>query len=122
MLDAVNKIFKNQTISVIETHSMTAPISVESFINFASELSEPSFEAQYHRKMSPTEKQNARDAKIAARTLYEVQSVFKQIIKQSSRYIRTEAYIIMRMAQIVNDQRGSEYDPFRIKKLNQIKF
>jgi hypothetical protein len=70
--------------------------------------------------MTQPEKDQAKEAKIAARTLIEVQNVIKSIIRQSQKYIRSDAYVIWRMASILNDQK--EFDAFHTKKENELRF
>jgi hypothetical protein len=61
--------------------------------------------------MTNSEKESAKEAKVAARSLFEVQNIVRSILKQSIKYIRTDAYIIWRMAEIVNDSEN-EFNPF----------
>ena len=70
--------------------------------------------------MTQSEKDQAKEAKITARTLVEVKNVIKSIIRQSQKYIRSDAYVIWRMASILNDEK--EFDAFHIKKENEIRF
>lgn len=70
--------------------------------------------------MTQSEKDCAREAKIAARTLVEVQNVIKSIIRQSKKYIRSDAYVIWRMAQILSDI--NDFSAFHIKKENELRF
>ena len=65
--------------------------------------------------MTTSEKDNAKDAKIAARSLQEIKNIVKSIIKQSIMYMKTDAYVIWRMAEIINDDSGKEFNPFGIK-------
>jgi hypothetical protein len=44
-------------------------MSVEKFISYVDGLNEPAFEAQKGRLMTQSEKENTRDAKVAARSL-----------------------------------------------------
>lgn len=90
-------------------------MSVEKFISYVDGLNEPAFEAQKGRLMTQSEKENTRDAKVAARSLLEVKNVIKSILKQSITYIRSDAYVIWRMAQIVNnDSNRDEFNAFEI--------
>ena len=83
---------------------------MEDFIRYVDNINEPEFEYQHRRAMTASEKEYAKEAKIVARSLVEVQNVIKSIIRQSQRYIRTDAYIIWRMASILNNQ--SQYSAF----------
>lgn len=80
-------------------------LSVEEFVRYVEEISEPAFEYKHKRPMTQSEKDTAKEAKITARTLIEVQNVIKSITRQSNKYIRSESYLIWRMASILNDQK-----------------
>ena len=113
MLTSVSKVFKHQ-------QATGQKVTVEEFIRYVEEINEPAFEYQHKRPMTQSEKDQAKEAKLTARTLVEVKNVIKSIIRQSQKYIRSDAYVIWRMASILNDQK--EFDAFHIKKENEIRF
>jgi hypothetical protein len=70
----VAKILKNQ-------QSQGLKFTVEEFITYVEDISETAFEYRHRRPMTQSEKDVAKEAKIAAKTLVEVKNVVKSVIR-----------------------------------------
>ena len=116
MLDSVLQVF--QTGGRDQRNKV---MTVDQFISFvSSELNYKNFARIQSRPMTPQEKQLADEAHSACRHHADLQSVFSNIQRASMKYTGLEAYVIWRLAQLIDNPRS--YEHAIILPENQLKF
>lgn len=114
MIDAVQRVFHMP-------NQRNKMMSVDQFMEFVRrEISIQNWSRLAHRSMTPQDKELVTEANAAVKHHLDLQSVFMNIHRGSIKYTGLEAYVIYRLAQLVDDP--ASYEHCFILPQNQAKF